>query len=62
MKSFKYSISTAVDGNDDYVVEMAVKRIGASVRKMKALSIQMEGVTLIDRGREMHAFYIMCMK
>lgn len=34
--------------------EMAVKRIGmlgVNVRKMKALNVEMETVTLIDKGR-----------
>ena len=44
-------LSNATDGTDD---SMAVKRmgvLGVSVREMKALTVQMETVTLIGKGR-----------
>jgi len=48
------SISNAVDGTDVIYCGMAVKRLGVlgvSVRKMKALTVKMETVTLIGKGR-----------
>jgi hypothetical protein len=43
---------------------MAVKRmemLGVSEQKMKALTVQIEIVTLIDKGRILHALCIKCM-
>ena len=42
---------------------MAVKRmamLGDSAQKMKALTVQIETVTLIDKGRILHALCIKC--
>jgi hypothetical protein len=50
----KCCISNAVGGTDDDRCGMAVKRmrmLGVSVRKMKVLTVKMETVTLIDKGR-----------
>jgi hypothetical protein len=55
-------ISDAVDEADD--CGMAVKRmaiLGISAQKMKALTVQIETVTLIDKGRILHALCIECM-
>ena len=44
----------AMDGTNDNSCEMAVKRVGmlgVSVRKMKALAVKMEIVTLISKCR-----------
>ena len=35
--------------------------LGVSVQKMKALTVQIETVTLIDKGRILHALCIKCM-
>ena len=55
MKGFKKCcMSSAVDETDDICCRMAVKRIrmlGVSVRKMKALAMKMETVTLVGKGR-----------
>jgi hypothetical protein len=43
---------------------MAVRRmgmLGVSAQKMKAPTIQIETVTLIDKGRILHALCITCM-
>jgi hypothetical protein len=47
-------ISSVLDETDDDNCGMAVKRmgmLGMSVRKMKALTVKMEKVTLIGKGR-----------
>jgi len=54
-------VSNAVHEADD--CGMAVKRmaiLGVSVQKMKALTVQIETVTLIDKGRILHALCIEC--
>ena len=54
VKGFKKCcISDATDETDDDTLWMTVKRmgIGMSVRKMKALYVKMETVTLIGKGR-----------
>jgi len=51
MKNFKKSyISNAVDENDDGMLWNDSKEDG-DVRKMKALTVKMETVTLIGEGR-----------
>ena len=50
----KCCIFNTVGGTDDDSCGMAVKRmgmLGVSVRKMKALTVKMETVTLIGKGR-----------
>jgi len=47
----KCYISTAMDGTHDDSCGMAVKRMGISVRKMKALTVMIETGTLIGKGR-----------
>jgi len=50
----KCCVSNAVDGTNDDSCGMAVKRVGmleVSVRKMKALTVKMETVTLVGKGR-----------
>ena len=47
-------ISNAMDGTNDYGCGMAVRKIGmlgVSSLKMKALTLKMERVTLIGKGR-----------
>ena len=47
-------MSSAVFGTNDDSCGMEVKRVGVlgvSVRKMKALTVKMETVTLIGKGR-----------
>ena len=55
LKGFKKCcISNAADGTDDDKCGMVMKRMGmfgVSVRKMKALTMKMETVTLIGKGR-----------
>ena len=55
-----------MDGTDNVMLfGMKVKRMGMlamSVRKMKALNVKMETVTLIGTGRLSHALGIKCMK
>jgi hypothetical protein len=49
----KCCISNAVDGTND-ICGMAGRRmemLGVSVRKMKALTVNLEAVTLIGNGR-----------
>jgi hypothetical protein len=52
MKGFKkFCISGAMEGTN---VDLAVKRVGmsgVSVRKMKALTVRMEPVTLVGKDR-----------
>ena len=51
----KCCISTAMDGTHDDGCGMAVKRmgiLGVSVRKMKALTVMIETVILIGKGRQ----------
>jgi len=51
----KCCISIAMDGTYDDSCGMAVKRmgiLGVSVRKMKALTVTIETVTLIGKGRQ----------
>jgi hypothetical protein len=56
MKGFKKCcISNAVDGLMIICCGMIVKRmgmLGVSVRKMKALMVKMETMTLIDKSRQ----------
>jgi len=50
----KCCISNAMDGTNDDSCGMVVKSVemlGVSVRKMKALTVKMEKVTLIGNGR-----------
>ena len=50
----KCCISNEMDGTNDDSCGMAVKRVGmlgVSVRKMKALTVKMETVTQIGKGR-----------
>jgi len=50
----KCCISSVLDETDDDNCGMAAKRmgmLGVSVRKMKALAVKMETVTLIGKGR-----------
>jgi hypothetical protein len=55
VKGFKKCcISSAVNKTEDICCGMAVKRMGmlaVSVRKMKALTVKTETVTLIGKGR-----------
>jgi len=49
----KCCISSAIDGTND-ICGMAGRRmemLGVSVRKMKALTVNMEALTLIGNGR-----------
>jgi hypothetical protein len=51
----KCCVSTAVDGTDDDMCGMTVKRmemLDVSVRQMKALTVKMETATLIGKGRQ----------
>jgi hypothetical protein len=56
VKGFKKCcIPNAMDETDVVCCRMTVKRmgmLGVSVRKMKALTVKMETVTLIGKGRE----------
>jgi hypothetical protein len=48
-------MSNVMNWPDDDIYGMAVKRVGmlaVSVRKMKALTVKMEKVTVIHKGRE----------
>jgi hypothetical protein len=55
VKGFKKCcISSAVEGSDDGMLwdGSAEVMLGVNVRKMKALTVKMETVTLIDKGRQ----------
>ena len=67
VKGFKNCcISSAVDGAEDYMLwneSEEIWMLGVSVRKMKALTVKMEAVTLIGKGRETLACFVhYCMK
>jgi len=50
----KYCVSNEMNGTDGVYCGMAEKRMGmlrVSVKKMKALTVKMETVTLIGKGR-----------
>ena len=53
MKGFKKCcLSNIVDGTDDVMLWNSGQEVGVSVRKMKALTVNMEKVTLTGEGRE----------
>jgi len=56
VQSFKKCcVSSAMDGTDDDSYRMTVKRMGVfvvSVRKMQALTLKTETVSLIGKGRQ----------
>jgi hypothetical protein len=67
VQSFKKCcVSSAMDGTDDDSYRMALKRMGVfvvSVRKMQALTLKTETVSLIGKDRQnLTCFVIKCVK